>query len=43
MVFENRELRRLFRPKRKKWQETGDEYKMMSFKTCMVHQTLLGQ
>jgi hypothetical protein len=36
-VFENRELRRVFGPKRK-WQEAGEDCKMRSFITCMLHQ-----
>jgi hypothetical protein len=41
-VFENRELNRMFAPKRRKWQETGEDYVMRSFITCKLHQILLG-
>jgi hypothetical protein len=37
-VFENRLLRRIFGPKREKWQEAEEDYKMRSFITCTLHQ-----
>jgi hypothetical protein len=35
-MFENRELRRIFGPKRK-WQEAGKDYIMRSSITCTLH------
>jgi hypothetical protein len=41
-VFENRVLRRIFRPKRKEVAEDGEDCIMRSFVTCTLHQILLG-
>jgi hypothetical protein len=40
-VFENRVLRRIFGPKRKKT-DHGESRIMMSFMTCTLHRILLG-
>jgi len=40
-VFDNRTLRRIFRPKRK-WWKAGKYCNMWSFITCTIHQILLG-
>jgi hypothetical protein len=37
-VFEKRVLRRIYGPKRKKWQETGEDCIMRSFINFMIHQ-----
>jgi hypothetical protein len=37
-VFENRVLRRIFGPKRVKWQEAGENCIMKSFVTCTLLQ-----
>jgi hypothetical protein len=41
-VFENRVLRRIFVPERRKWQETGIDCIMRNFITCTIHQILFG-
>jgi hypothetical protein len=40
MVLEKRVLRKTFGPKGRKWQEVGEEYTMMGFIICMLHQIL---
>jgi hypothetical protein len=35
-VFENRMLRRIFGPKRRKWRETGEDCIMRGFITCFT-------
>jgi hypothetical protein len=41
-VSENRELRRIFGLKRRKWREVREDCIMRSFITCTPHQILLG-
>jgi hypothetical protein len=41
-VFENRVLRRIFVPKRRKWQEGREDFMLRNFVTCMPYQILLG-
>jgi hypothetical protein len=41
-VFENRMLRRIFRPEREAWQEAGENCIMRSFMTCILHHIFLG-
>jgi hypothetical protein len=33
--------RRIFRPKKDEWQESGEEYILRSFMICTLHQILL--
>jgi len=40
-VFGNRALKGIFRPKKRKWQEAGEDCIMRSFITCTLHQILL--
>jgi hypothetical protein len=42
-VFENRVLRGISGPKRKKWQDVGEVCIMKGFVTCSLHQILLGR
>jgi hypothetical protein len=41
-MFENRELRQICGPKRRKWWKAGRDCKMRSIITCMLYQILLG-
>jgi hypothetical protein len=41
-VFENRMLRKIVGPKRKKWWGAGEDYVIRDFITCTLHQILLG-
>jgi hypothetical protein len=40
-VYENKVLRWMSGPKKKKWQEAWEDYIMMNFLTCILHETLL--
>jgi hypothetical protein len=40
--FENRALRRMFEPRREKYQDVGENFILKSCVIFIVHQTLLG-
>jgi hypothetical protein len=41
-VFENSVLRRIFGPKRDRWQKSGEHYIMKTLMICTAHQILFG-